>query len=70
MVFRAFVDAQNGRGFYLLLGRIFDSIPLPLPCSLNSMDLILHARLRKALRELKPAPALVRSLIAPVKVEQ
>jgi hypothetical protein len=56
------VWTQNWRGFHLLLSRIFDSIPLTLPFLLNSIDLILHERLRKALLELKQAPALVRCM--------
>jgi hypothetical protein len=49
--------------------RVIDFTPLTPPFLLNSIDLILHERLRKSLFELKQAPALALSLIAPMQMD-
>lgn len=61
---------QNWRGCHPILSRLFDFVPLPLPFLLNSSHLILDQCFRKLLLELKQAPALARSLITPIEMNE
>jgi hypothetical protein len=62
--------AQNWRSFPRHLSGSFDFVTLPLPLLLNSIHLILHEPLRKAMLELKQTPTLAQSLLTSIKVNQ
>lgn len=60
------LKSHNWRGFGLSLSRLFDFVQFAQPFLINSIDLVLHQRLRKSLLELEEAPALAAGVIATI----